>query len=268
MIVDYSVARPTTTALKAASVTAAGRYIGWDSVPGYSSIGKNISKAEAGGLLGAGIGIFLAFEYAADAALSGAAQGTKDGQLATRQLHDLGAPADMTVYFAVDFDIKDYAPASNDPKAKLGPAAAYFEAIAAQHPAYRIGVYGGYYAVKRVLDAGLAAMGWQTVAWSGGQWDGRAVLRQLASQVWGSADVNLHTTAGPDFGQWPRPAAPHAGPYRHVADGTRTWDQIAAGRNWDGASLLDVSVRNWTAADKAEVARLTRPAGAFYTLNP
>ena len=61
-IIDYSTIRPSIQELKTAGVTAVGRYIGWDSVPGFSSIGKNISKIEANGLLAAGIDIFLAFE--------------------------------------------------------------------------------------------------------------------------------------------------------------------------------------------------------------
>ncbi len=64
-------------------------------------------------------------------------------------------------------------------------------------------------------------MGWQTIAWSGGQWDDRAVLRQLATQVWGSnADVNLHAGGAADFGQWPRPPAPAHQPEQFHANGT------------------------------------------------
>jgi Domain of unknown function (DUF1906) len=141
----------------------------------------------------------------------GAAQGKADGELAAQQLHELGAPPGMTVYFAVDFDIPDYAPNSKDPRAKLGPAAAYFEAIQALKPAYQVGVYGGYYAVSRLMDAGLASMAWQTVAWSGGQWDLRAVIRQELGAPLAGADLDqarIHTVHGPDFGQWPRPASP------------------------------------------------------------
>ncbi|MGD0376605.1 MAG: glycoside hydrolase domain-containing protein [Streptosporangiaceae bacterium] len=209
MIVDYSTFRPTIKMLKDAGVTAVGRYIGWDSVPGYQQIGKNITKAEAGTLIGNGISVFLSFEYAADAVLLGAVQGEKDGKLASEQLTALGAPEGMAVYFAVDFDIADYAPGSTDPKAKLGPAADYFEAINALTPGYQVGVYGGFYAVSRALSAGLAALGWQTIAWSGGQWDDRAVLRQLGSEIWGSnADVDLLVANTADFGQWPRPTLP------------------------------------------------------------
>jgi len=205
MIVDYSTFRPSMQQLHSIGVTSAGRYLGWDSCPGYQSIGKNLTAAEAAELRAAGISVFLAFEYAAEAALNGSGQGRADGELATAQLAALGAPADMTVYFAVDFDIADYAPASSDPKAKLGPAAGYFEAIRALRPAYKIGVYGGYYAVSRVLSAGLAQAGWQTIAWSGGQWDSRAVLRQLATTVMGYADMDLHIATAADFGQWPHP---------------------------------------------------------------
>jgi hypothetical protein len=208
VIIDYSTARPSVATLKAAKVTAVGRYIGWDSVPGYSSIGKNLTAPVARALIASGISIFLAFEYAADAALKGHAQGVADGKLATQQLAALGAPAGMTVYFALDFDIPDYAPASSDPRAKLGPAAAYFDGIHSTNPHYTVGVYGGYYAVKRVLDARLAAMGWQTIAWSGGQRDPRAVLYQTGATTLGGADVNVHEGTAADFGQWPRPATP------------------------------------------------------------
>lgn len=212
MIVDYSVIRPSLHALNAAGITAVGRYIGWDSVPGFASIGKNLTAAEAATLTGAGISVFLAFEYAADAVTRGAAQGRADGRLAIDQLAALGAPDGLTVYFAVDFDIPDYAPHLPDTPqnamAKLGPAADYFRAITQLGGrTYRVGVYGGYYACKRALDAGLAVMAWQTVAWSGGQRDQRAVLYQLAGTVpLAGADVNVHEGTSPDFGQWPRPA--------------------------------------------------------------
>jgi hypothetical protein len=209
MIVDYSTFRPTIQMLKQASVTSVGRYIGWDSVPGYRQIGKNITTAEAHSLISNGISIFLSFEYAADAALLGAAQGDKDGRLASEQLTALGAPQGMAVYFAVDFDVADYAPTSTDPKAKLGPVAHYFEAINELTPGYQVGVYGGFYAVSRAMSAGLAVKGWQTIAWSGGQWYEPAVLRQLGTQVWGNnADVDLLAANAADFGQWPRPTPP------------------------------------------------------------
>src|SRR5258708_17627167 len=93
MIIDYSTLRPPMTVLKAAGVTAVGRYIGWDGEPGYSNIRKNLTTTEARELLAAGMEIFLAFEYASDPALKRAVQGTAHAPLATPQRTDLCAPA-------------------------------------------------------------------------------------------------------------------------------------------------------------------------------
>lgn len=244
MIIDYSTLRPPMAILKAAGITAVGRYLGQDGEPGFGNIGKNLTRPEARELLGAGIDIFLAFEYGAKQAALGAKQGEIDAQLAHRQLQALGAPESMTVYFAVDFDIPDYAPKSSSPRAKLGPVGDYFAAIKSLALPFTTGIYGGYYAVSRALDAKVADMAWQTVAWSGGQRDKRAVLYQLARQVLGAADVNLLETAGHDFGQWPRPARPPAhGPFRHVADGTKTGNQIAAERNTTWEHIAGVTAK-------------------------
>jgi Rv2525c-like, glycoside hydrolase-like domain/Putative peptidoglycan binding domain len=213
MIVDYSTARPSMAALKGAGVTAVGRYIGWDSVPGFPSMGKNLTAAEAAVLHAAGIAVFVAFEYDAQAPARGEPQGAKDGTLAARQLDDLGAPAGMGVYFACDWDVPDYAPKLPDVKAsaraKLGPIAEYFAVINGQHPDFRVGGYGGYYAVKRLFDAGLITLGWQTVAWSGGQRDTRAQLYQTTGRVpISGADLDVHEGTAADFGQWLPPPAP------------------------------------------------------------
>lgn len=214
MIIDYSTSRPSISQLKAANVTSVGRYIGWDSVPGYPSIGKNITKTEANSLISAGISIFLAFEYAPDAAARGLSQGTVDGHLAMKQLAALDAPPTMAVYFAIDYDIPDYDPGLSDTPAnavaKLGPVAKYFQAINALKCPYKVGVYGGFYAVKRVMDAKLATLAWQATAWSGGNIDSRAVLYQTTrSAPIPGADVDIRLLPMvADFGQWPRPSIP------------------------------------------------------------
>jgi hypothetical protein len=213
MIIDYSTIRPSIQTLHAAGVTAVGRYIGWDSVPGYSSIGKNITKSEADSLVAAGIAVFLAFEYAPDAAAHGTSQGTKDGQLARTQLSELAAPPSMAVYFAVDYDIPDYAPTLADTPAnalaKLGPVGQYFQAVNALKYSYEVGGYGGYWAIKRLLDARLITKAWQTLAWSGGKIDSRTVLYQnfATPPILGSDyDIRENASTDHDFGQWPRPS--------------------------------------------------------------
>lgn len=224
MIVDFSTARPSITELKAAGVTAVMRYIGWDGVSGYPNTGKNLTQKEAQNYLLNGIDVGVCFEYLANAAALGHDQGVKDGTLAHEQLGQLLAPVVTGVYFAVDFDIPDYNPSlANTPEnamAKLGPIGEYFKAIKDLKAGYRIGVYGGYWAVKRVMDAGLATMGWQTVAWSGGNIDPRInLLQTVAKAPISGVDVDVHEQKQADFGQWPHagvpatptpPATPHS----------------------------------------------------------
>jgi hypothetical protein len=244
MIIDYSTARPSIAALKAAGVTAVMRYLGWDSEPGYASIGKNLLPPECRALLAAGVAVGVVFEYGQRAPLEGAPQGRLDGALAGAQLTALAAPARACCYFAVDFDVPDYASSLPDTPgnaaAKLGAVARYFSGARAALPSsYRVGVYGGYYAVKRVLDARLAVLGWQTGAWSGQQLDRRAVLYQSGATTIGGADVNLHEGTSPDFGQWPRPLL--EGPPMQNLPGH--WHQIlsvtptADGTGWVAAGI-------------------------------
>src|SRR5258708_2145490 len=224
MLIDYSVLRPPIPLLQAAGVTAVGRYLGWDGEPGFQNIKKNLTLTEKNALLAAGIAIWVSFEYAADAALSGDLQGERDCRLANSQLKNLGMASPGTaVYYAVDFDVKDYAPSLPETlanaRAKLGPVAGYFDGIHSMLPNHEVDGYGGYWAISRLLDAGLIKRGWQTIAWSGGKWDPRAVLRQELTQMFGAADVNLHTALGADFGQWPRPVVPKPPPPAVITDG-------------------------------------------------
>lgn len=214
MIVDYSTARPVILDLKEAGVTAVGRYLGWDSVPSYPSIGKNLEKEEAAELLAASINIFLVFEYLADAAARGSIQGHNDGVLALNQLGDLGAPPDMTVYFSADFDMPDYNPGIPDvvsnASAKLGPVADYFRAIQSMKMPYVVGVYGGFSACRRLLDARLVTAAWQSMRWSEGMREDRALLTNTGRKIRVPGQVldlkvNENIPHTVDFGQWPRP---------------------------------------------------------------
>lgn len=213
LIVDYSVAKPTIAQLKAANITSVGRYLGWDGVGGRPNSGKNLTAQESHALHEAGISVFLAFEYSGTAALNGANQGHADGILAGQQIGALGAPDFMGVYFAVDFDAQDYAPGlANTPAnalAKLGPIGDYFQAINELKPKFAVGVYGGYWTVKRVLEAKLASLSWQTIAWSGGNVDSRIDLLQTVSAppIVG-LDLNVHEAKKPSWGQWNPPGTP------------------------------------------------------------
>lgn len=236
IIIDYSTSRPSMIQLHGAGVTVVGRYIGWDGTAGHSNTGKNITSAEKDALLANGIDIFLAFEYEANAAALGSAQGHADGTLAVSQMSALGCPDGMASYFAVDFDIPDYAPSlANTPAnalAKLGPIGEYFKAIKPLFTKYAVGVYGGYWVVKRLFDANLIHYAWQTVAWSGGQVHPEAALLQTtATAPFPGSDINIHEPKVPTWGTWnqskavtpPPPPPPPASPT--LAEAKAAWSE-------------------------------------------
>lgn len=192
--VDYSWARPSTAALSQAGVTFACRYLSRD----FS--GKNLTFDEAATLSAAGIAIVSNWEYEARAPLAGHARGAQDAAEADRQHRAAGGPSDRPIYFSVDFD------ASAGDQAAIN---AYFDGVAATIGHARTGAYGGYWVIKRLLDAGKIVWAWQTLAWSGGRWDSRAQLRQVHNAVQiDHADVDLDHALADDFGQWTHGTSP------------------------------------------------------------
>lgn len=195
--VDEAWERAPSNVLSAGGVKFVVRYLSYDTT------GKNLTAAEAKTLSGAGLSIVSNWEYGAQAAKYGYSQGMRDAAEAEKQHLACGAPADRPIYFSVDYDVPDMAPAKSDPAAKLGPVADYFRGVAMVLGLARTGAYGGYWAISRLFDAGLIKWGWQTYAWSGGRWDGRAQLHQTQNNiVIGGAHVDRDEAEVPDFGQW------------------------------------------------------------------
>ncbi|MDB4969956.1 MAG: hypothetical protein JWN44_5645 [Myxococcales bacterium] len=194
--VDYSFGRPSPSGLKSAGYSFAARYYSYDN---GGSHGKILFAAEAKALLAAGVDIVSNWEYAADDALGGFNSGVADAKVANSQAAAAGAPANRPIYFSVDFDATP---------AQQGPINDYMDGVASVLGRNRTGAYGGYYVVKRLFDAGKITFGWQTYAWSGGQWDARAQLRQVQNGVniaGGACDIDQSTAD--DFGQWGHSAA-------------------------------------------------------------
>ena len=196
--VDYAWARPDLGQLHAAGYNFAARYLS------YQPNGKNLSASEAQSLQAAGFDIVSVWEQNADDALSGFNLGVNHAQNANAELAQFGGPADAPIYFAVDFD----ATPGDQPAID-----AYFDGVASVIGRERTGGYGGYYVVQRLFDDGKIAYGWQTYAWSGGQWDARAQLRQIQNGIWGGG-LDEDEAVADDFGQWggqdtgPAPAPP------------------------------------------------------------
>lgn len=106
---------------------------------------------------------------------SGWNQGVTDATYAQNKLLRTGMPATMPIYFATDWDATPADQANIDQ---------YLKGCALVLGAERVGVYGGYWIVKRCVENGSAKWFWQTTAWSGGQVHPACHLYQYAYNVW------------------------------------------------------------------------------------
>lgn len=186
--IDYAWDGPSPALVAASGYSFACRYLSYDTT------GKNLTAGEAQALHAAGVDTVSNWEYAADAALGGYSQGVTDAQNAAAQHEQCGGPPDRPIYFSVDFDATE---------AQQAAINSYMDGVASVIGRNRAGAYGDYYVVKRLFDAGKITWGWQTYAWSGGQWDDRAQLRQVQNDITvGGASVDLNQAMADDFGQW------------------------------------------------------------------
>jgi hypothetical protein len=186
--VDYSWGRPSPAGLRADGYTFAARYLSYD------TSGKNLSAGEAHSLEAAGVDVVANWENDSTAALNGYSQGVSDARAAESQASADGMPAGRPIYFSIDFDASE---------GEQGAINSYFDGVASVIGRDRTGAYGGYYPIQRLFDAGKIQYAWQTYAWSGGQWDPRAQVRQVENGVTiagGSCDIDQAVAA--DFGQW------------------------------------------------------------------
>lgn len=157
---------------------------------------KDLTADEFHNLMGHEIEVGVVWETTANRMLGGKSAGIDDAKKANERAGIIGM-AGIPIYFACDWD------ASPDEQAAIN---AYLDGAASVIGRNRTGIYAGFYPLKRAFDAGKAAYGWQTYAWSGGQWDNRAQLRQVQNGVtvcgtsadWDESHAN-------DYGQWPRP---------------------------------------------------------------
>lgn len=184
---DYAWTTISVSAHRAIGSTFACRYLSTDP-------SKNLSLAEAEILRAGGIDVLVVWETAAMRALSGTSAGATDARDALAQAEALKMPAGRPIYFAVDFD---------ETPTEATEVADYFKGVNSVLGASRSGVYGGYWVVKRLLDAGLVKYAWQTYAWSGGQVDHRAQLYQYSNgHVVDGQSCDYNHSLAPDFGQW------------------------------------------------------------------
>lgn len=189
-IVDEAWDRPTADELIKAGYVGLMAYISQDTT------GKNITRAEIDAYHAKGLDVGLNYEYNPGSAKGGANAGDTDGAIAVNHARDLGAPKGTCLYFSVDWDVTD----AEKPAVLAYANAARAHCLAA---GYEAGIYGGYWVCLYLINNGYKGRLWQTFAWSGGNWLGNAVLRQIQNGVIvGKSNVDRNQVIIPDWGQW------------------------------------------------------------------
>lgn len=187
--IDYAWSHPSTAAILGYGAKWVARYLC------ASNDGKRLIPSERKLLHDAGLGIALVYEDETGGPLKGYAHGVDDASRAVAQAKALGLPIGLPIFYAIDFD------ATPGNQTAIN---AYLDGCAYVHSEqYAVGAYGGYYSIRRSFDAGKIRYGWQTYAWSGGQWDGRAQLRQVRNGITvGTADCDRNERWSNDAGVW------------------------------------------------------------------
>lgn len=155
---------------------------------------KNITKEELQDFKNNNLKVVLIWETTENRTLDGYQAGIDDAHSVLNQLIQLGFQWKEPIYFAVDSDMN---------LKQLEIIKDYFKGITSVILSSYVGVYGSYLTVKTLLDSELVFYAWQTYAWSHGQWDSRAQLRQIIN---GTPKLNgivcdTNESMQDDFGQ-------------------------------------------------------------------
>lgn len=187
--VDYSATPPGAAALLAEGKRFVARYLSDD----WRGLDFQ-DPGELTDLQANGIDIAVVYESTEQRPLDGEAAGIVDATYAQNKLLRLGLPPAQPIYFAADWDF-----APNDQPA----IDAYLRGAASVIGADRVGIYGGYWVVKRAFENGAAAWIWQTYAWSGGNLHPNAHLYQydIFDESVGGTDVDLDQALIDNYGQ-------------------------------------------------------------------
>lgn len=189
---DYAGGRPGGKAIAAAGYGFVCRYL---SAGGAGLPGKLLTAEEYADLVTHGVAVAVNWETTADRMKGGRAAGVKDAQAADAQIRVVGYPADRPIYFSADWDATPAQQAAIDD---------YLRGAASVVGPDRVGIYGGYWVVKRCLDNDTARWAWQTGAWSGGNRDPRAhIYQRIGTTTVGGVPCDVNEALAADFGQHP-----------------------------------------------------------------
>lgn len=186
---DY-VSGPSPAVLKANNVAFVCRYL--SEVNAQTQI-KLLTLPEAQALSHDGIAIVSNFEWYASRPSEGFASGAFDAGIARDQHAACGGPPDRPIYFSVDEDVSG------------AQVADYFRGVASVIGLHRTGAYGSFRVLQYLFANNLISWGWQTYAWSGGQWlpPAQAQIQQYNNgQTLDGHSVDFDRSMTADFGQW------------------------------------------------------------------
>ncbi len=188
---DYAAGRPGGAAIRAAGFDFVVRYL---SDGGPSLPGKLLTPAEAIDLRAHGISIVSNWETTANRMLAGYDAGVFDARLARAQVLASGGRVDRPIYFSADFDAT---------AADQIPIDDFLRGAASVIGAANVGIYGGYWPLRRALDNGTATCAWQTDAWSGSNVESRRAIHQRIGTVYvNGVACDVNEAFPTDFGQW------------------------------------------------------------------
>ena len=199
--VDYSFARPSADLLSMRRVWFAARYL-WRTVQSDGKTNKGLSKVEYDALQAKGIQVAFIYEEDGKELTLGYDAGVRVAKAAEAYRNEQGLPV-KPIYFNVDFNATD-----STQLAKIWDA---LRGVASVIGIKRVGLYAGYNVIKAAFDQKLITFGMQTYAWSNGQWDSRAQLRQWSNNQWGGS-VDFQYAMAAEFGQTPIVPAPEPEP--------------------------------------------------------
>lgn len=269
--VDYSWARPGGAALKAAGKVFAVRYLYPD-----GQGGKGLDPSELQDLQANGIEVPVVFESYAARAKEGRAAGQADAKTAQAALQAVGLPTGMPIYFAVDYDA---------PEGDQGAIDEYLRGCADVIGADRVGIYAGYWVVKRCFENKTATWLWQTYAWSGGNVHPENHLYQYRNgqELNGAVDFNKALKdnygqpskfggAAPSPSPAPAPQPQPGGTYTVVSGDTLSGIGQKTGADWHDLAAINSIPAPYTIYP-GQVLRLSggsspapAPAGGSYTV--
>ena len=200
--------------IKSAGYAGAVVYVS-ESRPGANFDFKPVTRQFADGMRAAGLHLVSVYQYGKPGwpdpsdFTRGYDGGVADARTAMRLHEAAGGPGSAPIFFSVDEDI--------DAKTWKGPAIQWFRGINSVLGVGRTGIYGHAGACGWAIDDGVIgpsttaghSWAWQTLAWSHGAREPRAVLYQSAvntasspGPLIGNTHVDVDDVLAPDFGQW------------------------------------------------------------------